>query len=87
MCVSRFISDQVPDDAFQRGKNTTSETIEPTQAQKRNYYLIVLSMVSMFVTTSTIYMVFPLFFEEYGMSGTRIGLLISIGTFAGIIRA
>lgn len=64
-----------------------SETVEPTQAQKRNYYLIVLSMVSMFVTTSTIYMVFPLFFEEYGMSGTRIGLLISIGTFAGIVSS
>jgi MFS family permease len=44
-------------------------------------------MVSMFVTTSTIYMVFPLFFEEYGMSGTRIGLLISIGTFAGIVSS
>ena len=60
---------------------------EPTSAQKRNYYLIVLSMVSMFVTTSTIYMIFPLFFEEYGMSGTRIGLLISIGTFAGIVSS
>ncbi|MCW4014705.1 MAG: MFS transporter, partial [Candidatus Bathyarchaeota archaeon] len=64
-----------------------SETVEPSTAQKRNYYLIVLSMVSMFVTTSTIYMVFPLFFEEYGMSGTRIGLLISIGTFAGIVSS
>ena len=41
----------------------------------------------MYVTTSTIYMVFPLFFEEYGMSGTRIGLLISIGTFAGIVSS
>jgi len=87
LCVSRFISDRIPLEAFQRRKNTTSETIEPTKAQKRNYYLIVLSMVSMFVTTSTIYMVFPLFFEEYGMSGTRIGLLISIGTFAGIISS
>ncbi len=64
-----------------------SETLEPSGAQKRNYYLIVLSMISMFVTTSTIYMVFPLFFEEYGMSGTRIGLLISIGTFAGIVSS
>jgi len=60
---------------------------EPTQAQKRNYYLIVLSMISMFVTTSTIYMVFPLFFEEHGMSITQSGVLISVGTFAGIISS
>ena len=60
---------------------------EPTQAQKRNYYLIVLSMISMFVTTSTIYMVFPLFFEENGMSITQSGVLISVGTFAGIISS
>ena len=65
----------------------TGEALEPSRAQKRNYYLIVLSMISMFVTTSTIYMVFPLFFEEYGMTGTRIGLLISIGTFAGIVSS
>jgi len=61
--------------------------MEPTSAQKRNYYLIILSMMSMFVTTSTIYMVFPLFFEEYGMSGTRIGFLISVGTFAGVVSS
>jgi MFS family permease len=60
---------------------------EPTQAQRRNYYLIVLSMISMFVTTSTIYMVFPLFFEEQGMSITQSGVLISVGTFAGIISS
>jgi len=60
---------------------------EPTQAQRRNYYLIVLSMISMFVTTSTIYMVFPLFFEEQGMSITESGVLISVGTFAGIISS
>jgi DHA1 family multidrug resistance protein-like MFS transporter len=60
---------------------------EPSQAQKMNYYLIVLSMVSMFVTTSTIYMVLPVFFEDHGMSGTQVGLLISVGTFAGIISS
>ncbi len=87
MCVHRFISPRRSLMAFQRGKIKTSETMEPTQAQKRNYYLIVLSVVSMFVTTSTIYMVLPLFFEEYGMSGTNIGLLISIGTFAGIVSS
>jgi len=64
-----------------------SETMEPSPTQRRNYYLIVLSMISMFVTTSTIYMVFPLFFEEYGMSGTSIGFLISVGTFAGVVSS
>ena len=36
------------------------------------------------ITASTIYMVFPLFFAEHGMSNTQSGLLISIGTLAGV---
>lgn len=44
-------------------------------------------MVSVMVTTSTIYMVLPLFFKQYGMSNTDVGGLISIGTFAGIISS
>ena len=55
-----------------------------TPAQRRNYYLLVLSVVSMQVTASTIYMVLPLFFEQYGMSKTQNGLLISVGTLAGV---
>ena len=46
-----------------------------------NYYLIVLSMVSMFVTTSTTYMVLPVFFKDHDMSGTQVELLISVVTF------
>jgi MFS family permease len=55
-----------------------------TPAQRRNYYLLVLSVVSMQVTASTIYMVLPLFFEQYGITKTQNGLLISIGTLAGV---
>jgi DHA1 family multidrug resistance protein-like MFS transporter len=36
------------------------------------------------ITASTIYMVLPLFFKEYGISNTQNGLLISIGTLAGV---
>jgi MFS family permease len=36
------------------------------------------------VTSSTIYMVLPLFFTNYGISKTENGLLISIGTLAGV---
>jgi MFS family permease len=37
------------------------------------------------VTSSTIYMVLPLFFSSVGISKPENGLLISVGTFAGII--
>ncbi|MCX6642242.1 MAG: MFS transporter [Candidatus Bathyarchaeota archaeon] len=40
--------------------------------------------MSMQVTSSTIYMVLPLFFTNYGISKTENGLLISIGTLAGV---
>lgn len=55
-----------------------------TPAQRRNYYLLILSVVSMQITSSTIYMVLPLFFTNYGISKTENGLLISIGTLAGV---
>jgi MFS family permease len=55
-----------------------------TPAQRKNYYLLILSVVSMQVTSSTIYMVLPLFFTNYGISKTENGLLISIGTLAGV---
>ncbi|MDH5199753.1 MAG: MFS transporter [Candidatus Bathyarchaeota archaeon] len=60
---------------------------EPTPEARRNYYILIGAMVSMQVTTSTIYMVLPLFFENHGMSKSAIGLLISVGTFAGIISS
>jgi len=55
-----------------------------TTQQRRNYYLLVLSVISMQITSSTIYMVFPLFFEDYGMTSAESGILISIGTLAGV---
>jgi MFS family permease len=58
-------------------------TVSPLK--RRNYYFIILSIVSMQITASTIYMVFPLFFSAIGLTKAESGLLISIGTFAGII--
>jgi MFS family permease len=60
---------------------------EPTPEARRNYYILIGAMVSMQVTVSTIYMVFPLFFVNYGMSKSAIGILISVGTFAGVISS
>lgn len=56
-----------------------------TPEQRRNYYVLILSVASMMITASTIYMVLPLFFTEYGISNTQNGILISIGTIAGVI--
>lgn len=39
------------------------------------------------ITASTIYMVFPLFFASVGLNKAESGLLISIGTFAGILSS
>ena len=56
-----------------------------TPERRRNYYLMILSVSSMMITASTIYMVFPLFFAEHGISNTQSGVLISIGTLAGVV--
>jgi len=61
--------------------------LEPTADSKRNYYMVIAAMVSMQVTTSTIYMVLPVFFKEFGITNTQSGILIAIGTFAGIISS
>jgi MFS family permease len=58
--------------------------ITVTPQQRRNYYVLILSVVSMQITASTIYMVLPLFFEQYGITKTENGVLISIGTLAGV---
>ena len=60
---------------------------DPTPQQRRNYYFIILSVISMQITASTIYMVFPLFFSSVGLDKAESGLLISIGTFAGILSS
>jgi MFS family permease len=60
----------------------TDATVTPEQ--RRNYYFLILSVVSMQITSSTIYMVLPLFFEQHGISNTENGILISIGTLAGV---
>ncbi|MCX6648038.1 MAG: MFS transporter, partial [Candidatus Bathyarchaeota archaeon] len=61
--------------------------LDPTPQQRRNYYFIILSVISMQITASTIYMVFPLFFASVGLNKAESGLLISIGTFAGILSS
>ena len=60
---------------------------DPTPQQRRNYYLIIASIIGIQVTSSTIYMVFPLFFSSIGLNKAESGLLISIGTFAGILSS
>jgi MFS family permease len=60
---------------------------DPTPQQRRNYYFIILSVISMQITASTIYMIFPLFFSSVGLDKAESGLLISIGTFAGILSS
>jgi len=54
---------------------------------KRNYYILVAAMIAMQVTVSTIYMVLPIFFGNYGVDKGGKGILISVGTFAGIISS
>jgi len=56
-----------------------------TAAQRRNYYFIIGLVVMMQITASTIYMVLPLFYASVGVSVAENGVLISIGTFMGIL--
>jgi MFS family permease len=55
--------------------------------KRRNYYFIIGAVVMMQITSSTIYMVLPLFFASVGTSMAENGLLISVGTFAGILSS
>ncbi len=59
-----------------------ADTVTPQQ--RRNYYLLILSVCSMQITSSTIYMVIPLFFAQNGITNTQNGILISVGTLAGL---
>ncbi len=52
---------------------------------RRRFLLTIGSVMMMQVTSSTIYMTLPLFFSSVGVGKAENGLLISIGTFAGII--
>ncbi len=83
--LEKHISRSAVTGVILREPNTLSE--EPTPGARKNYYILIAAMVSMQVTTSTIYMVLPLFFENHGMSKSAIGVLISVGTFAGIISS
>lgn len=58
---------------------------EPTRAQKRNYWVVALSCITLFIASTTIYMVLPIFFQSYGVSNSGIGILISFGTLGGMI--
>jgi len=59
----------------------------PSEHQRRNYYFAIISVISMQITASTIYMVFPLFFSSVGLNKAESGLLISVGTLAGVISS
>jgi MFS family permease len=61
----------------------STSTVDPKM--RRNYYLLILSAISLQITVSTIYMVLPLYFEQFGVNKAGTGVLISIGTFAGIL--
>jgi MFS family permease len=61
----------------------TTSTVDPKM--RRNYYLLILSAISLQTTVSTIYMVLPLYFQQFGVNKAGTGVLISIGTFAGIL--
>lgn len=63
----------------------THMSSEVTPQWRRRFYLTIGSVVMMQVTSSTIYMMLPLFFSSVGVGKSENGLLISIGTFAGII--
>jgi MFS family permease len=53
--------------------------------KRRNFYFVIGSVIMMQVTSSTIYMTLPLFFASVGVGKAENGILISIGTFAGVI--
>jgi MFS family permease len=52
---------------------------------RKNFNITIACTIVMQITSSTIYMVLPLFFESVGLNNADNGVLISIGTFAGII--
>jgi MFS family permease len=60
-----------------------TSTVDPKL--RRNYYILILSAISLQITVSTIYMVLPLYFAQFGVNKSGTGVLISIGTFAGIL--
>ena len=60
-------------------------TSEVTPQNRRNFYFAIGSVIMMQVTSSTIYMTLPLFFSSVGVGKAENGILISIGTFAGVI--
>ncbi|MGQ9679729.1 MAG: MFS transporter [Candidatus Bathyarchaeia archaeon] len=72
----------------QRNTNPGSfEMKTEVESLRRNYYILILAMISMQVTVSTIYMVLPIFFKNHGISVSSNGVLISAGTFAGIFSS
>jgi MFS family permease len=58
---------------------------EVTPEWRRRWYMIIGSIIVMQITSSTIYMILPLFYSSVGVGKSENGILISIGTFAGII--
>ncbi len=58
---------------------------DPDSRARRNYWLLIASCVGLQITSSTIYMVLPLFFQNCGISNSGVGILISVGTFGGVL--
>lgn len=54
---------------------------------RANFSILLLSMISLWVTSSTIYMVLPIYFRNSGLSASDIGLLIALGTLPGSFSA
>ncbi len=58
-----------------------------SRGEQANFYILTLSLISVQVTFSTIFMMLPLFFRSSGMSVTETGILIASGTIAGMISS
>lgn len=53
-----------------------------------NFYILIFSMMSLWMTASTIYMVLPVYFtEECGLSTSDVGILIAMGTMPGVVSS
>jgi len=59
-----------------------------SSSKNLNFYILIFSMISLWVTASTIYMVLPVYFiEECGLSKSEVGILIAMGTMPGVVSS
>jgi len=57
------------------------------EGASRNLYVLILSMLLLYMASGTVYMVLPLYFKSFGLSTTDVGLLIAFGTLPGAFSA